>query len=240
MNKQKIYFDGCSYTFGQSLELYCNPLNVFTHDRMSKYVFNGNDFNFIRNNRWSNLVSIKMDSMEHNYSINGNANGRILYDLKRHLSYTPIKEFDYYIIQLTHFERFFSSGNFQWFPHPDSMKSLIDEGVITFEEQEYTISNIKQIQLNYYLELIDIFKNYPHRLKILFWSNEWKDILSVEEMSKFGLSFDGEYIVDDWASNNNLHICNDDKFLGSGIVAKDTHLSLKGHKILANKIIEQL
>jgi hypothetical protein len=207
---------------------------------MSKYVFNGNDFNFIRNNRWSNLVSIKMDSMEHNYSINGNANGRILYDLKRHLSYTSIEEFDYYIIQLTHFERFFSSGNFQWFPHPDSMKSLIDEGVITFEEQEYTISNIKQIQLNYYLELIDIFKNYPHRLKILFWSNEWKDILSVEEMSKFGLSFDGEYIVDDWANNNNLHICNDDKFLGSGIVAKDTHLSLEGHKILANKIIEQL
>ena len=240
MNKQKIYFDGCSYTFGQSLELYCNPLNVFTHDRMSKYVFNGNDFNFIRNNRWSNLVSIKMDSMEHNYSINGNANGRILYDLKRHLSYTSIEEFDYYIIQLTHFERFFSSGNFQWFPHPDSMKSLIDEGVITFEEQEYTISNIKQIQLNYYLELIDIFKNYPHRLKILFWSNEWKDILSVEEMSKFGLSFDGEYIVDDWANNNNLHICNDDKFLGSGIVAKDKHLSLEGHKILANKIIEQL
>jgi hypothetical protein len=238
--KQRIYFDGCSYTFGQSLELYCNPINLFTQDRMSKYVFNGNDFNFIRNNRWSNLVSIKMDSIEHNYARNGNANGKIIYDLKHHLSHTPIYEFDYFIIQFTHFDRFFSSKNLQWFPHSVSMKSHRDEGLITLEEQEYTISNIEKIQLNYYLELTEIFKKYPEKLKILFWSNEWKDVLSVKEMSKFGLSFDGEYIVDDWASNNNLHICNDDKFLGSIIVRKDTHLSLEGHKVLANKIIEQL
>jgi hypothetical protein len=238
--RQRIYFDGCSFTFGQSLELYCNPINTFTHDRMSKYAFNGNDFNFIRNNRWSNLVSIKMNSIEHNYSINGNANGKILYDLKNYLKFKKIEDFDYFVIQLSYFERFFSSGNFQWFPHPISMKSLIDEGVITFEEQEYTISNIEQIQLNYYLELVDIFQQYPQKLKILFWSNEWKNVLSVKEMSKFGLAFDGEYIVDDWASNNNLHICNDDKFLGSIIVENDTHLSIEGHKILANKIIKQL
>jgi hypothetical protein len=181
-----------------------------------------------------------MDSIEHNYAINGNANGRILYDLKHYLAHTPIYEFDYFIIQLTHFDRFFSSGNLQWFPHTVTMKSMIDEGLVTLEEQEYTISNIEKIQLNYYLELTKMFKKYPKQLKILFWSNEWKNILSVEEMSKFGLSFDGEYIVDDWASNNNLHICNDDKFLGSIIVSKDTHLSLEGHKVLANKIIEQL
>jgi hypothetical protein len=238
--QQRIYFDGCSFTFGQSLELYCNPLNVFTHDRMSKYKFNGNDFNFIRNNRWSNLVSIKMNSIEHNYAINGNANGKILYDLKNYLKFKKIEDFDYFVIQLSYFERFFSSTNFQWFPHPNSMKSLIDEGVITFEEQEYTISNIEQIQLNYYLELVDIFQKYPQKLKILFWSNEWKDILSVEEMSKFGLAIDGEYIIADWARTNKLYINQDEKFLSSKIVTKDTHLSIEGHRILANKIIEQL
>jgi hypothetical protein len=36
------------------------------------------------------------------------------------------------------------------------------------------------------LELVDIFKGHPEKLKILFWSNEWKDILSIEEMSRFG------------------------------------------------------
>jgi len=38
-NMKKIYFDGCSYTFGQSLELYCNSLDIFEHNRMSKYKF---------------------------------------------------------------------------------------------------------------------------------------------------------------------------------------------------------
>ena len=184
--RQKIYFDGCSYTFGQSLELYCNPIEIFKDDRMSKHLFTGNDFNFIRNNRWSNLVSIAMNSMEYNYSLSGNANGRILHELKHNLAHKTIYEFDYFVIQLTHFERFFSSKNFQWFPHSVSMKSHRDEGLITLEEQEYTISNIERIQLNYYLELVDIFKGHPEKLKILFWSNEWKDILSIEEMSRFG------------------------------------------------------
>jgi hypothetical protein len=238
--KQRIYFDGCSYTFGQSLELYCNPINTFNHDRMSKYVFTDNDFNFIKNNRWSNLVSIKMNSIEHNYAINGNANGKILYDLKEYLKNTPINEVDYFIIQLTHFERFFSSKNFQWFPHIDSMELFVKRGLITLEEQEYTISNIEKIQMEYYLELIDIFKNYPEKLKILFWSNEWKDILSVKEMSKFGISIDNEYIIQDWAYTNKLCVNQDEKFLNNIIVHGDTHLSIEGHRVLANKIIEQL
>jgi len=238
--RQKIYFDGCSYTFGQSLELYCNPIEIFKDDRMSKHLFTGNDFNFIRNNRWSNLVSIAMNSMEYNYSLSGNANGRILHELKHNLAHKTIYEFDYFVIQLTHFERFFSSKNFQWFPHSVSMKSHRDEGLITLEEQEYTISNIERIQLNYYLELVDIFKGHPEKLKILFWSNEWKDILSIEEMSRFGLAIDGEYLIEDWAGKNNLHVVQDTKFSNNTVVYDDTHLSFEGHKILANKIIEQL
>jgi hypothetical protein len=240
MYTQKFYFDGCSYTFGQSLELYCNPIETFTHDRMSKYKFTGKDFSFIRNNRWSNLVSIAMDCMEHNYSSNGNANGKILYDIKNNLSRESVYGFDYGIIQLTHFERFFSSKNFLWFPHEVSMENHRNQGVITLEEQLYTISNIEKIQLNYYLELIKLIEPRPDRFKILFWSNEWKDILSTEEMSKFGISIDGEYIIEDWAYKNKLHVNQDEKFLNNNLVKTDTHLSLEGHKILANKIIEQL
>lgn len=238
--KQKIYFNGCSYSFGQSLELYCNPIEIFKHDRMSKYSFTDNDFDFIKNNRWTKLVSIAMNSNEQNYSINGNANGKILYDLKQYLKNTPINEVDYFIIQLTHFERFFSSKNFQWFPHIDSMNDFVKRGLITLEEQEYTISNIEKIQMEYYLELIDIFKNYPEKLKILFWSNEWKDILSVKQMSKFGISIDNEYIIEDWVYKNKLCVNQDEKFLNNVIVYGDTHLSIEGHKVLANKIIKQL
>ena len=240
MMEQKIYFNGCSYTFGQSLELYCNPIEKFEVDRMSKYVFTKDDLNFIKNNRWTNRISIELNNIENNYSINGNANGRILYDLKNYLKSTPMHEVKYFVIQLTHFERFFSSKNFQWFPHIDSMRNHVKCGLMTLEEQEYTISNIEKIQMEYYLELIDIFKNHPQKLKILFWSNEWKDILSIDEMSKFGISIDGEYLIEDWAHKNNLCINQDEKFLNSNVVSRDTHLSLKGHEIIANKIIEQL
>lgn len=238
--KQTIYFDGCSYSFGQSLELYCNPIDIFKEDRMSGYSFTDNDFDFIKNNRWTNLVSIAKNSNEYNCSTNGNANGKILYDLKEYLKHTPISEVDYFIIQLTHFERFFSSDNWQWFPHIDSMKEFVKRGIITLEEQEYTISNIEKIQMEYYLELIDIFKNYPHKLKILFWSSEWKDILSVDEMTRFGISIDGEYLIQDWAYKNKLCINQDTRFENNNIVYGDTHLSIEGHKKLANKIIEQL
>ena len=49
-NMKKIYFDGCSYTFGQSLELYCNPLGIFEHNRMSKYEFTNEDILFLKKN----------------------------------------------------------------------------------------------------------------------------------------------------------------------------------------------
>lgn len=54
---EKIYFDGCSYTWGQSLELYCNNLDKFAIDRLSKYVFTKEDIEFINKNRYSFIVS---------------------------------------------------------------------------------------------------------------------------------------------------------------------------------------
>jgi hypothetical protein len=59
-------------------------------------------------------------------------------------------------------------------------------------------------------------------------------------MSKFGISVDHEYLIEDWAYKNKLCINQDKQFLNNQIVTKDTHLSLEGHRILANKIIEQL
>jgi hypothetical protein len=59
-------------------------------------------------------------------------------------------------------------------------------------------------------------------------------------MSKFGLPIDGNYLIQDWAYENQLCVNQDEKFLNNMIVYGDTHLSFEGHKILANKIIEQL
>ena len=138
---EKIYFDGCSYTWGQSLELYCNDLDIFTHDRMSKYVFTKEDIDFVTKNRYSTIVSNKLGLEETNKSKSSKSNGKILNDLKSQ----NIHNFKYFIIQLTHFDRFFTNG-WEWIAHPVCYENLIKEGRITKKNIDYSILNAEKIQ----------------------------------------------------------------------------------------------
>jgi len=234
---KKIYFDGCSYTFGQSLELYCNSLDIFSEDRMSKYVFTDDDIEYIKNNRYSGIVSKHFGFIEKNNSINGKSNGKILFDLKK--ENLNIEEYAYVIIQLSHFDRFFTN-NYQWDAHPFTIKNIIKEKLITQEQIDYTIDNIEKIQLEYFLELEKLFVKYPNKLKIIFHSNEWETILSKEQIKKYGISIDGEYMIRRWAEKNNSFINSEDKFKFHIATSNDTHLTIEGHKILAQEIIKQL
>jgi hypothetical protein len=232
---KKIYFDGCSYTYGQSLELYCNPLDIFSDNRMSKYVFTKEDINFITKNRYSAIVSNHFRFIEKNNSINGKSNGKILFDLKKE----NIEEYEYVIIQLSHFDRFFTN-NFQWTPYPFTIENIIKEKKITQKQVDYTIDNIEKIQLEYFLELEKLFVNYPNKLKIIFHSNEWENILSKEQIEKYGVSMGDEYMIRKWAENNNMFINQQPKFKKHITSSEDTHLSIEGHTILAQSIIKQL
>jgi hypothetical protein len=232
---KKIYFDGCSYTYGQSLELYCNPLDIFSDNRMSKYVFTKEDINFITKNRYSAIVSNHFEFIEKNNSINGKSNGKILFDLKKE----NIEEYEYVIIQLSHFDRFFTN-NFQWTPYPFTIENIIKEKKITQKQVDYTIDNIEKIQLEYFLELEKLFVNYPNKLKIIFHSNEWENILSKEQIEKYGVSMGDEYMIRKWAENNNMFINQQPKFKKHITSSEDTHLSIEGHTILAQSIIKQL
>ena len=234
-NMKKIYFDGCSYTYGQSLELYCNPLDIFSENRMSKYIFTKEDINFITKNRYSAIVSNHFRFIEKNNSINGKSNGKILFDLKKE----NIEEYEYVIIQLSHFDRFFTN-NFQWTPYPFTIENIIKEKKITQKQVDYTIDNIEKIQFEYFLELEKLFVNYPNKLKIIFHSNEWESILSKEQIQKYGVSMDGEYMIRKWAENNNMFINQQPKFKKHITSSEDTHLSIEGHTILAQSIIKQL
>ena len=238
-NMKKIYFDGCSYTYGQSLELYCNPLDKFDETRMSKYVFTKNDLDFITKNRYSGIVSKHIGLNGINKSVNGKSNGAILRDLINFINNNDIKNIEYCIIQLTHFDRFFTN-NFQWTPYPFTIENIIKEKKITQKQVDYTIDNIEKIQLEYFLELEKLFVNYPNKLKIIFHSSEWESILSIEQIEKYGLSIDGEYMIRKWAGKNNMFINQQPKFIKRITSNYDTHLSIEGHTILAQSIIKQL
>jgi hypothetical protein len=233
---KKIYFDGCSYTFGQSLELYCNPLDIFTENRMSHYKFTDTDMEFIKSNRYSGIISKNYGFYEINKSRNGKPNGRILFDLK----HENINDYEYVIIQLTHFGRFFTNDMHEWISSNHSIEWMIEKGFLSQEIVDYTINNINKIQYGYYLELISLFENNPNKLKIIFHSDEWEDILTKEEIEKYGIAIDGEYMIRKWAENNNMFINQQPEFKTNIATLNDTHLILQGHKILAKSITEQL
>ena len=234
-NMKKIYFDGCSYTWGQGLELYCNDLTIFDEHRMSKYIFTKNDIDFIIKNRYSAFVSNHLGLLETNNSVSGKSNGEILNSLKS----VNIDDYEYCIIQLTHFDRFFTNG-WQWTALEVTIKSMIAENRLTMDDVYYTIGNIEKIQLEYFLELEKFFVNYPNKLKIIFHSDEWEDILTKEQIEKYGISIDGEYMIRKWADKNNMFINQQEKFKYHIATAHDTHLTTEGHKLLAESIIKQL
>jgi hypothetical protein len=235
-NMKKIYFDGCSYTFGQSLELYCNSLDIFEDNRMSKYKFTRQDLEFINNNRYSSIVSKHLIFEETNKSRNGKGNGRILFDLNQH----NIKDYEYFIIQLTHFGRYFTKNMHEWQSHKETINFMLNNNFLTQKEIDYTIENIEKIQLEYFIDLENKFKNFPNKLKIIFHSNEWEDILSKEQIEKYGISIDGEYMIRRWAESNNMFINQQPEFKDTKFASHDTHLCIEGHKILAESIIKQL
>jgi hypothetical protein len=235
-NMKKIYFDGCSYTFGQSLELYCNSLDIFEHNRMSKYKFTREDLEFIKKNRYSSIVSKHLIFEEINKSRNGKGNGRILFDLNQH----NIKDYEYFIIQLTHFGRYFTKNMHEWQSHKETIDFMLNNNFLTQKEIDYTIENIEKIQLEYFIDLENKFKDFPNKLKIIFHSNEWEDILSKEQIEKYGISIDGEYMIRRWAESNNMFINQQPEFKDTKFASHDTHLCIEGHKILAESIIKQL
>jgi hypothetical protein len=233
---KKIYFDGCSYTFGQSLELYCNSHDIFQHDRLSKYKFTESDLKFIKENRYTSIVSKHFEFDEVNKSIPGKSNGKILFDLNKQ----NIDLYEHVIIQLTHFGRYFTKNMHEWQSHEATIDFMLKNGYLTQEEIDYTIENIEKIQLDYFLQLEEKFKNYPNKLKIIFHSDEWEEILSKEQIQKYGINIEGEYMIKKWAEKNNMFINQQDEFKNSIFANYDTHLTPAGHKILAESIIKQL
>ena len=90
------------------------------------------------------------------------------------------------------------------------------------------------------MELEKFFVNYPDKLKIIFHSDEWETILTEEQIKKYGISIDDEYMIRKWAYKNQLFINQQDKYKNHIATSNDTHLCMEGHKILAESIIKQL
>ena len=77
------------------------------------------------------------------------------------------------------------------------------------------------------MELEKIFVDCPEKLKIIFHSDEWEDILSKEEIEKYGISIDGEYNIRKWAEKNNMFINQQSEYKNHPATIGDSHIILE-------------
>ncbi len=236
----KIYFDGCSYTFGQGLELYCNPLDKFDYTRQREYEYTEEDLTFIRKNRYSGIVANTLNLIETNKSYNGKSNGEILYDLENE----NLDEYKFVIIQLTHFNRFFNIhdkfGKVYWNSDIPTLDFVFKNGIFTKEEIQNTVLRIEKIQYNYFLKLEKIFENQPQKLKIVFHSDEWETVLNSQEIEKFGINIEGEYMIRKWANYNDKFINRQPQWKEHPATVSDSHLIIEGHQKIAEAILNSI
>lgn len=106
----KILFTGCSWSWGQGLEL-ASPQSYGMDwigrgqqwDRLSK-----EQTHFIKTNRWSKLISNRLGLEEVNLSQPGNSNGKSLSTLVEYIENRGLNDVESIVFQLTHPFRSFS------------------------------------------------------------------------------------------------------------------------------------
>jgi hypothetical protein len=107
---EKIVYTGCSFTWGQGLEL-AYPPNYGKDwvDRSRNWpLLSEEQKEFIRQNRWTKLLSDKMGMEEVNVSRPGHSNGESLIKLKHWIDENGLDGVKYIIFQITHEFRDFS------------------------------------------------------------------------------------------------------------------------------------
>jgi hypothetical protein len=100
----KILFTGCSWSWGQGLEL-ASPTSygVDWEGRGQQWnKLSSEQMEFIQTNRWSKLVSNRLGLEEVNLSQPGNSNGKSLSTLVEYIENRGINDVDSIVFQLTH------------------------------------------------------------------------------------------------------------------------------------------
>ena len=101
--KNKVLFAGCSYTWGQGLELAYPP--NYGKDWEGRCInwplLSEEQKNFIKENRWTKIVSDKLNLIEINLSRPGHSNGESLSKLQEYIKNNGLNDVKYIFLQLT-------------------------------------------------------------------------------------------------------------------------------------------
>lgn len=254
----KIHFFGCSFTEGGGLDNF----DYYNYNTGKNYDINNNIREeheevsmFKQFHRYSTLVGNMLGLQTNNYAIGCNSNEGILKSVFEVLSDSTTTKDDVFIVQTSFYNR-----KFYWYEPVEEFLSVnaLDLGAWPYRNKEewvalHKLHNLnlmyahnEQYEIDKLLANMQLYNSYFKEKGVkVFWT-PWPDLTLEPFPSKIDkineellktipniIFYDGKsmgrYITD-----NSLQIRNDFK------QSIDSHKSLKGHRIIAEKIVDYL
>lgn len=248
---KKLLIAGCSFSYGQGLELFHSDINGKDWpERPGQWNQLSDDIkSFIYQNRWSKLLSDKMNLEETNVSRPGNSNLSASLLLKEWIKKNGIDDVDTIIFQLTipvragiapdektgvltgyelaiYLEKYLQDTNWKDFEHNQYVLSLLNEE-LNIERNKTCIN-----------DLVRMFDEYT-KLGIKCYFLEWISQYELEIPYKLHLFGNGES-VGNWSENEKLNGGHWMEKNGYHQYHWEGHLSIDGNIQLANEIYKNL
>jgi hypothetical protein len=254
----KINFFGCSFTEGGGLDNF-DYYNSLTGKNFKMDAPTNEQFEEVRlfkqQNRYSEVVGNILNLKTFNYAIGCNSNEGILKNLIDVSNSENTNEGDIFVVQTSFFSR-----KFYWYEPFNEFLSInaLNPSDWPFRNKEewmplHQLHNLnvqychnEQYEIDKLIQNMKIYNAYFEKIGLkLFWV-PWPDLTletypsKIDEYNKKMLEeipntiYFNDMSMGRYCSNNKLLIFNDLK------ESKDSHKSLKGHKIIGEKIAEYL
>jgi hypothetical protein len=224
----RINFFGCSFTEGgglDNLEYY----NIKTNSKLKDYSAPNSNIlcEYKEANRYSKIVGNLLNCESNNYAFGCNSNENIINKLYEVIKFNKVEKDDVFVVQTT----IFSRKHF-WYEPTNEFYSVntIDFTGWPYQEKEI----MKPLNINAW------FREMGLKIFWIPWADlnmngDW-DILKEKnkELKKQNFIFFDDLAMGTYIDGNKYRICDEFESL------TDRHKSTKGHKFVAEKIVEFL
>ena len=256
-------FLGCSFTWGEGLQYYSElPSVIFhTHHTFDSREITYPQYQFIKKNRFARLVADRLNGIEIVTAVNGGNHTTMTNMLFRPTEFIPDyingdpknyrkesffnkNEITHIVIQFTDVYRdnFESCGASIKWNRPAQHQYCIEKGI---SAEEFEKDGIRYILRNFKKEL-EPYIELNVKFAFLMWRHKfWYDVILEEEFGFFKNNLieiqqnnNICYSIDGLTNTGKKFTIHSD-FCEKGYQCGDAHLSLEGHKIIAESIIKK-
>ena len=252
-------FLGCSFTWGEGLQYYSGLPSVVFHP---KHVYNQSEltypqYQFIRKHRFSKLVADMANGVDITQAINGGNNSNGLFYLTEKtpemVSNSDVLRFDketaFKKEELTHIVIQFTDIYRDQFESMGSKKEWNKEKQYDYcIEKRISASSFEMDAIRYmlrkYLKKLEPYIQIGIKVGFLLWQhNHWYDVICEDEFKFIKenlIKINNKSIqytsIHDFTDNGRIFSIQSDFCAKYGKQCGDAHLSLEGHKIIAESI----